>query len=265
MSIVVAEKWGSRRWTAGETPAVELEYLVHGTDSDTAAIQALLASIPAAYAGLPRKTYNLERIGDQDWQATVRYGGLEAEDYGLISVEFEIGSQTTRMTQSYATVGIYPAPGRPAPIFYGAINVTRDGVEGVDVEIPTCEWTETWRFPDGTITPGYNGILYLLTGRVNNNTFRGFATGEVLFRGASGRKTRQDAWEISYRFAASPNATGLTVGEITNISKKGWEYLWVLYEDYEDNTAMKLVKRPVAVYVEQVYPYGNFSLLGIGY
>ncbi|MFN4261629.1 MAG: hypothetical protein ACK4RK_20290 [Gemmataceae bacterium] len=69
-------------------------------------------------------------------------------------------------------------------------------------------------------------------------------------------------WEIIFRFAASPNATDLTVGDIQGIEKKGWEYLWVRYADAEDENT--LVKQPIAAYVERVYDYGDFSLLGIG-
>lgn len=47
-------------------------------------------------------------------------------------------------------------------------------------------------------------------------------------------------------------------------AKEGWHYLWVRYEDDEDATARTLIKKPRAVYVEQVYYYGDFSLLGIG-
>ena len=64
--------------------------------------------------------------------------------------------------------------------------------------------------------------------------------------------------------SASPNQTGLTVGDITNIDKKGWEYLWVYFEDKEDSAAKMLVKRPIAVYVEKVYEDGDFSQLGAG-
>ena len=71
-------------------------------------------------------------------------------------------------------------------------------------------------------------------------------------------------WEISFRFAASPNVTGLTIGEMTGIDKKGWEYLWVRYADAEDATAKALVKLPIAAYVEKVYEEGDFSQLGIG-
>ena len=264
MSITISEKWLSRRWRGGEPPSVEIDYIVHGTTEETTARAALLSATPVTWAGLLRREPTLEQIGEETWEATVTYSGLETQEFGLVSVDFDIGSQSTKIMQSIATVGVYPAPGRTAPNFYGAINVTSNGVEGVEIEIPTCEWTETWRFEDGVILPSYRSTLYMVTGRVNSNPFRGFQPGEVLFRGASGRKTRTDAWEISYRFAASPNATNISVGDITGIEKKGWEYLWVLYEDDEDSNAKKLIKRPIAAYVEQVYPYANFSVLGIG-
>ena len=86
--------------------------------------------------------------------------------------------------------------------------------------------------------------------------------GEVLFMGASGSKRGDDEWEITFRFAASPNVTNLTIGDITGVDKKGWEYLWVRYADAEDEKV--LVKQPTAVYVEKVYESGNFAGLGIG-
>ena len=36
------------------------------------------------------------------------------------------------------------------------------------------------------------------------------------------------------------------------ISKKGWEYLWVRYQDTEDANAKMLIKKPIAAYVEKV-------------
>jgi hypothetical protein len=88
-----------------------------------------------------------------------------------------------------------------------------------------------------------------------------------LFLGASGTQQWDSQkgdgpWNLSYKFIASPNATGLTVGEISDISKKGHEYLWVLYEDdVSDDT---LLKKPKAVYVNQVYKTASFAGLGIG-
>jgi len=53
------------------------------------------------------------------------------------------------------------------------------------------------------------------------------------------------------------------VGSITGINKRGWDCLWIRYADIEDTAAKMLVKRPLSVYVEQVYPYTNFAGLGI--
>jgi len=48
----------------------------------------------------------------------------------------------------------------------------------------------------------------------------------VLFLGATGSERGEgpdDDWEITFRFAANPNQTGLSVGSISGISKKGWK------------------------------------------
>ncbi len=61
----------------------------------------------------------------------------------------------------------------------------------------------------------------------------------------------------------APNVTGQTIGTITEIAKKGWEYLWVLYEKVEDAAAVppRIVKRPAAVYIERVYDEDTFAKL----
>ena len=148
------------------------------------------------------------------------------------------------------------------PDFKGAIGVSTDSVEGTDITIPVFNFTETHYIPSALVAGAYKTTLFYLTGRVNDAPFKGFARGEVLFLGASGSQRGVDDWEIAFKFAASPNATNLTVGDITGIDKKGWEYLWVRYADAEDEET--LIKQPVAVYVERVYEYGNFALLGIG-
>ena len=100
------------------------------------------------------------------------------------------------------------------------------------------------------------------------------AGGEVLFLGGSGTHEWDDErgfgpWSLAYKFAASPNAGGddqtvpaLTIGPITNVAKRGHDYLWVRYEDsVTDDT---LLKKPKHVYVNKVYRDGDFSRLGIG-
>ncbi len=55
----------------------------------------------------------------------------------------------------------------------------------------------------------------------------------------------------------------LNLGTIAGIDKEGWHYLWVRFTEDEDTNARTLIKRPISAYVEQVYPYGDFALLGL--
>ena len=128
--------------------------------------------------------------------------------------------------------------------------------------MPIFRFSETYSIPVLLITHAYKLQVFDLTGKVNSAAFKGFAAGEVLFLGASGSQRGVEKWEITYQFAASKNAVGLKVGDIQNINKKGWEYLWVRYGDVEDQKV--LIKQPESVYIERVYDSANFALLGIG-
>ncbi|NJL31873.1 MAG: hypothetical protein HC898_09710 [Phycisphaerales bacterium] len=154
------------------------------------------------------------------------------------------------------------------PTSGGAIGVTdaSGGVEGVDITVPVYQFSETHYLPASQVTQSYKAALFQLTGKVNSDSFRGLAAGECLFLGASGSRRGtgpDDDWEITFRFAGSPNRTNLTLGSITGIDKKGWEYLWVRYADAEDTASKTLVKQPVAVYIEKVYQEASFSGLEI--
>jgi len=267
--ITVTEKFESRKSTKGDNPSAELVYTVRGTNDDLAARAQAETTSPATYDAMPRQTVSVEPVGDELWEAVVRYGKNQAgslPEPGDSIFSFDTGGGTQHITQSKDTVSTHAASGTTAPDFQGAIGVTADGVEGVDITVPVYQFSETHYFPNSAVTGAYKGALFSLTGKVNTGTFRGFAAGEVLFLGATGSKRGtgpDDDWEITFRFAASPNATGLSVGPINGISKKGWEYLWVRYADQEDTGSHAIVKRPVAAYVERVYDDGGFTALGI--
>ncbi|HQL54779.1 MAG TPA: hypothetical protein PLQ87_08720 [Phycisphaerae bacterium] len=268
MPIECVEKFESRQVTTGQNPSVELRYVIRGTNSDVEARAALLAGSPATYdpwgSGwfyLPRDTVTVQPVGDLLWEGIVRYGPVPQTEQSVFN--FDTGGGTQHITHALATVARYAPPGKTAPDCKGAIGVTTDSVEGVDITVPVYQFSETHYLADTLVTPAYKATLFGLTGKVNSAGFKGFAAGEVLFLGAAGSKRGSGDWEITYRFAASPNVTNLTIGDITGINKKGWEYLWVRYSDSEDTVAKALVKKPVAVYIEQVYPYGDLGLLGI--
>lgn len=258
MPVEIHEVYKSREGTEDlENPSAVLMYIITGTDDDTVVRTTIESTAPATYVGLKIDSYDFRPLGNQIWEATVHYGLKKQTNES--SYSFDTGGGTAHITQSKATVGRYPAT---APDCEGAIGVTADGVEGVDITVPVYNFNETHYLPSATVTAAYKATLFSLTGKVNNATFKGFAAGEVLFLGASGSQRGNDDWEIQFKFAASPNMTGLSVGSISGISKGGWEHLWVLYSDNVDQNT--LIKRPAAAYVERVYDAGDFSLLGIG-
>jgi len=270
MAITVEEKLGSPVITGGEDPSAEVTYIIRGTTSEVDAYASLLSKVESEYLGLVAKSTRLEPsdTANNIWEGSIRYG-KRVRPPGTITLSFDTAGGTQQITQSLGTFDVVGLPGENPADFLGAIGVNNDTVEGVSINVPQFTWTETRIFDYDYIPASYSAILYHLTGTVNATPFRWFAAGEVLFLGASG-STREESdnnivWEISYKFAASPNETDLTVGPLTGINKRGWDYLWVRYETREDKVAKRLVEMPVAAYVEQVYRFSDFGALGIGY
>ena len=269
----LTEKLESREWSTGDRPSVTLHYLLAGVSDDLSAKTLLINSTATAYDGLVRESIEFEPVwvdttaNDGLWDVRVRYVAPERKDPepgDPPQFSFDTSGGTQHTTQSLSTISKTAPAGKTAPDFKGAIGVTHDSVEGVDITVPVYAFSETHYFDDAFVTNAYKGTLFNLTGKVNNAAFKGTAAGECLFLGASGSKRGTDKWEINFRFAASPNKTNIIVGDITVPAKKGWEYLWVRYADAEDETAKAIVKKPVAAYVEKVYEEAAFSALGIG-
>ncbi len=290
----IIEKMGSRSLTVSlDNPAIELLYAVRRTIDEAEVILTVENEIPYLYnmvsslgvQALVFQNHQCDHVGGGLWDVSVKYGKKEQKKAGESSFQFDTTSGTAKITQSLETVGAYaynPDPFGPAqsipPDFQGAIAVNNDTVEGCEVPKPAYAFAETHYIPTALVTGAYKTKLHRLTGRVNFATFtradgQVFARGECQFLGASGSKRGTEDWEITFKFTASPNATGLAVGriigangtlvdKITGINKKGFEFLWVRYEDAAD--AGYLVKQPEFVYVERVNEWGNFGDIGIG-
>lgn len=273
MPVTVAEKYNSPRITTGQGGSIEVLYFAQGSDDYEEVLTAVEAEAGTSVAGLPRQSVRIEPVGPALWDAEVVYSaapppsGSVPPEIGESEISGDTSGGTQRITQSRQTIDSFAPVGVTPPDFRGAIGVGKDNVEGADIVVPVFQFAETHFLPDATFTPAFRGNLFALTGRTNDAIFRTFAEGEVLFLGASwARRSGPDGfyWSVTYRFSASQNATGIVVGDITGIAKKGWEYLWVRYEDEIDSAAGVAVKRPTSVHVEKVYDDGDFSLLGIG-
>lgn len=261
-------------------------YKVFGTTDDVALHADINARITNTlaywqYPGvanmqLRADSYSVSYLGDDAWQVAIDYikEGAESTDPEPLkrARSFDTTGATQHITQSHA-IGSgnslafesrYPST---APNMSGAIGVDDNGVNGVDIVVPQLQWQESYDVPNAYVTNTYMRGLAVLTGTVNAASFRGFNAGEVLFVGCSGSQEWDDQkgrgpWSLTFRFVASPNVTNQTIGSISNIAKKGHDYLWVRYETAQSNNT--LIKQPKAVYVNKVYNDGDFSALGIG-
>jgi hypothetical protein len=241
------------------------------------------------YPGQPQnqlhiESYSVEYLGDNAWQLQAVYvsdGGEDDQQRDPLKRlrSFDTGGATQHITQAIGSDDFPDGEQRfhsgapAAPNMQGAIGVDGDSVQGVDIVVPQLTWTETYDVPAQYVSTDYVKTTSRMTGTVNDDEFRGFAAGEVLFLGASGSQQWDEEkgdgpWSLSYKFVAHPNygagktLPALTIGNIEDIEKDGHDYLWVRYEDAVSGST--LLKRPKFVYVNKVYRRADFKDLGIG-
>ena len=290
MALVWVEDGDSRQATIVRkgrkgTSSYQKSYKIFGTADDTELHAEINAEVSAygkywQYPGaagmqLMAESYSVSFLGDNAWQVQINYSkdGAEDGDAPLKRARsFDTTGGTQHITQA-VSVGSggtldfekrYPSG---ATNMSGAIGVDSNGVNGVDIVVPQLQWQESYDVPNGYVTSAWIRGVAGVTGTTNNASFRGFEAGEVLFVGCSGSQEWDDEkgrgpWALSFRFVASKNVTGQTIGSISGIEKRGHEYLWVRYEDAVSGGS--LLKQPKAVYVSKVYKDSDFSALGIG-
>jgi hypothetical protein len=263
------ETKNSRRIKGGANGQTDLEYRIRwdgtGIPDDIDIVAHVLDDVlPASFGVWPLKDWEIKPAGWKRWMIAASYGPRSNEQQAPAddSVSaFETGGGTQHVKISRATVQVRSVSGETAPNTYNQINVDAQQVGGTDIVIPVFTFEETKVFPFNSVNAAYKMNLFTATGRVNNATYKGFAAGEVLFMGASGRSRGTEEYSITGRFAASPNITGLSVGDITGINKNGWDFLWLMFED--NTSEGKLLKKPIHAFVERLYLPHNFGLLGL--
>jgi hypothetical protein len=291
MSLVWVEDGDSRQATIVRrgrkaTSTMTKSYKLFGTANDVevhAAVNQQISTVGygwqypgVADAQLWAESYSIAFLGDNAWQVTINYEKTGAEpstpDPMKRARSFDTTGGTQHITQacsvgSGGTLDFEKRFPSSATNMSGAIGVDSNGVNGVDIVVPQLQWQESYDVPNAYVTAAYVRGVAGITGTTNSASFRGFDAGEVLFVGCSGSQEWDDQkgsgpWSLSYRFVASKNVTGQTIGSISGVEKKGHEYLWVRYEDAVSGSS--LLKQPKAVYVSKVYKDSDFSALGIG-
>ena len=271
MSIIVRPYHKSPSLTVDvESSTWDNVYTILGTNDEAAAINALMGYAPLTrniYGQLlAARTISLDVENYKIWRGKVNWKKKTIEKQPLAenqsSFQFETGGGNTHITHALKTISQHRLGGGTPSDFKQAIGWNGAEISGCDIVSPTYTFSETHAFSDDIVTQAYKLKLFRATGKTNKHSFKGFAGGEVLFLGASGSKRGDELWEINYRFVASENITGIAIGGITGVAKKGWDYLWVHYVD--DTSEDLLIKKPEQVNVEKVYEDHDYANLGIG-
>lgn len=237
--------------------------------------QFAINTMPLVLDGVPRNAItDILFINADNYKVKLEFATTEPLDTEDEPIEQgAIDSFNTTGGTEHISYGITlkDSKGIISPELGAAINFDGENVNGVDITIPRYEFAKTIQVVDSFVTDDYKKIIRDLTGTTNLLDFDIFAPNEVLFLGAIGTKQItnddiEDEWTITFNFVGQTSRTNIifnpdTANKFTIPKKEGWDFLWVQYEDKEDTKQFKIVKKPIAAYVVQVYEQQPFALL----
>ncbi|HUX15217.1 MAG TPA: hypothetical protein VMW52_02025 [Phycisphaerae bacterium] len=296
MAIEVWEVPDSR---GGTEEARTLKFQVRGTADDGDVIDAVDAEAPATHEGLPRRArepitidaINVDERNPEDclWEASVHYQSVETQrteprETGDAITSFQIGGGTLHVTQAITHVRHF-VPGQAIVEggAAGAINVVDEGgrrrVEGVDVpQLNGAQLVNLTRYiAAASFTSGYRKTVSQLALHTNNAGFTivgidAYAECEVLFLGMDANwRAGDDDVEAQFQFAILKNVADVCSAwhndfrpaAAAAVAKKGWEYLWIKYQDQELAVGGKTIitQVPAFVSIDQVLYAADLTAL----
>ena len=220
----------------GHYNSINMPYFVFNASTEEIAVREAIRNIPMSAFGLARTSITLDgQINATAWKFSVAYEGVSFESIDNKAAEglsFDTTGISTHITNSLKTMGKYPST---APEMNGAINYDGDSVKGTTIIEPKLNFSISITVEK--LTMNYIREIASVTSCVNSSKFKSFAPGEVLFDGASGNGNVGSPSALTFNFRVSPNRSQFTIGGLFIGEKKGWDYLWVKYEDTVDQNA----------------------------
>ncbi len=159
----------------------------------------------------------------------------------------EIGAQTL-MARRYALTKNDLGETIDAPDLDGAIGVSRDKVEGVDVGVSVVRKSVT--ISGVPVTRNFIKYLRTMRGTVNLTKIDDLEPEEQKFVSASLRCRAGEGWVVTYNFLVGEAVENAIVGDFTLPEVKPFDHVWAQFKDVVESgdTAQK----PKAVYVDRV-------------
>lgn len=253
MTVSYEEFYKGRSFDAA-SKKVDVPFIVTGCFDELMARAVAQASSAPFRSGLWRNNITATHEGNSVWKGTVSYGQFQTVQ-GKWNLDFDTSGGTIRVTHSKAMRAKF---GTDAPDTR-AIGAHDGQVDGCDIVIPALKLTWSFNHPIMGLPMSRVKTLARYTGYVNSAAWMTFDANELLFIGCSGSMGAETETTVRYNFIASENATGLTIGSIANIAKKGHDYLDVIWQD--EVVSGKDVKTPKYVYTHRVYDETAFDTL----
>lgn len=201
-------------------------------------------------------------------------GVSSAADFFGVDVSFEVGGRPPKLTTSYNVLSGEKAGGGAAPNHGTLLHWNKDTneVDGLEVDDPDTVMTVDRLFDRISM----NDIKLWESARWKKNdaTFWGRDAGELVLMGFSVPKADANGRRlVVFRFGLRPNVTidaerlRNDAGKelpTANVSKDGWDYLEIGYENSFDATAGVTVAKPAWYRVHELFAPVDYSSLGIG-
>ena len=269
--VTIRELAGRSGSDSADNNTGERSWLIRGTTDPIVARTTLVTYAGNvglySYDGLGLKSMSWSPYpdgGEAAWTFVATYD--HTPEPGEFTISIDTSGATVNVQQAFSQVR-FDAPGETGPDYGESINVDSDGnPRGVDKIIPSLKVNVRARIAERFVADAlaYARTVASYTGKVNSSTYLGFAEGELLFKGATGDVITDDNPVLSFAFEASPNATGLTIGNISGISKEGWDFIWFDWVQKNDPAAGLKTTTARSAYVATVYEKANFAGLQIG-
>lgn len=269
MSYQFDEIPASREWTF-DPPTAVAHFVCEGEFDDEQVGLIAKDATPVSIlhplgVSLRRQDINVKEVGHKLYNITVPYA-RRVREIGSYSIRCSTIGGTVRI-KAGIHVQTYPS-GKPTN--YGLIGVKGDDVEGVEIVIPATKVTVAVTRAGNFLTDDKVREISRLVGSVDNSGICGYDPYEMLFIGCdfgqsgdvstAGEETTED---IGYEFAMSENLADFAIGNVTGISKKGWDVASVYWVPTEESG--KASQQVDYVNIVRVYRERNLkTLLGFG-
>lgn len=255
---------------AGPNGYAELVGIVVGAADEAEASVAADFELPLVYNGFPRQPLRITEDEAGIFHVTAPYRLVAEQPYPPVTVEndywlysLDSGEATVHVNHAFdGDEGAYTAIGEATPAFLsGAINVTPDGIQGVDVQTSDPVLIRRKVVPTDQVSWAWRKFVSAAGFRLNNAPWLAWETREVLYRKSTIVDRNNGETEITQEFKVGEFANVAPGPTFNSILKAPHDYFWT--EFVERTATVGGVKKktwvPVAIRVNRLYPDMSFG------